>query len=493
MAASLSYTQRKEDFKDEFLTCSICTEPYDNDKRMAKYLPCLHTYCKSCLQSIAGKRPTLDCPKCRKLISLPRGTVDGLPNNFIVENLKEYQGIFNSSISCGSCIDDPAASFCHDCGLFLCQKCIDAHRQFGPHKQHKLLTLAELQEKKYNPLMQQQQHCLKHQKQDMTMYCTESNCKVPVCATCGLLDHRGHDLVELSVAIAKVIDDMHLSTARVRQRSQELACKRVAVESLQETLTTNFKKKEKEMQESAQKLKNQINTCYSKAHTHLKKLYEAEMTNVTASIESIDFLATQMISACEFADKSSDMSHPTQILTSQNQIMERLNELEISELPETSSDKSDFNFTEKHHLSMAQIQESLQDLYDLGWMQRPQQKKRIKGKDRNQKQSTPARDGPTSAVPARKPQVDPRKCTIQLKLQRTGKWGCKAIVQTVDKKFFGHKMSTGGAKVEATQDGCSCDVQDNNDGTYTFDYSILLGSIHVKINGTEMKGSPFSV
>ena len=99
------------------------------------------------------------------------------------------------------------------------------------------------------------------------------------------------------------------------------------------------------MQESTWKLHNQIDASYNKAHSHLKNLYETEMSNLTANLESINMLATQMTSACEFANTSCDMSHPTQLLTSQNQIMERLNELEISEMPETRSDKTDFDFT----------------------------------------------------------------------------------------------------------------------------------------------------
>ena len=64
--------------------------------------------------------------------------------------------------------------------------------------------MLELQEHKYyNPLKQQHQQCSMHPNQEITMYCKEINCKVPVCATCGLLNHRSHDLVELSSAIAK--------------------------------------------------------------------------------------------------------------------------------------------------------------------------------------------------------------------------------------------------------------------------------------------------
>ena len=217
MAAFLSLTQRQEDFNEEFLTCSICTEPYDNDQNQAKCLPCLHTYCKLCLQKVASKHPKINCPNCRSLVTLPGGTVDSLPNNFLVENLKNYHDTLNFAISCGSCEDkgNQAVSFCHDCGCFLCQECVDAHRRLGPLRMHKLSTMAELQEKKCIPMAQCHQQCKKHPKQDLTLFCREPNCKIPVCASCGHVDHRNHDLIDLSVAFDETVADMQRSIARV--------------------------------------------------------------------------------------------------------------------------------------------------------------------------------------------------------------------------------------------------------------------------------------
>ncbi len=90
------------------------------------------------------------------------------------------------------------------------------------------------------------------------------------------------------------------------------------------------------------------------------------------------------------------------------------------------------------------------------------------------------------------PEVDPKKCTIQLGLPGGNDRRKKAIVQTVD--CNGDNMITGNAKVEAIQ-GHSLNVQDNRDGTYSFNYTSRFDSkpLQVKINGTEMKGSPFNV
>ena len=321
MAASLSPTQQQEDFKEKFLTCSICTEPYDNDQHQAKCLSCLHTYCKSCLQKLAGKRPKINCPNCRSLVTLPGGRVDNLPNNFIIENLKPYQDVFNQA------------------------------------------DIANL--------TKQRQQCKKHPNQDLILFCKEPNCKIPVCAR-GVGDHRRHDLVDPSSASDEIKADMQRSTAKVGCKSQEIAKKRAATEAMQKALTDNFNQKENDMRKAKDKMIKLIKSQYTEAHSHLKSLYQTEMDRLSSSIESLNLLTTQMTSACEFANQACDTSNPMQLLTSQNQIMERLSELENKELPETTSQKADLTLTDQHHSAVAQMQSSVQHLFDNDWKKEAQ-------------------------------------------------------------------------------------------------------------------------
>ena len=374
MAASLSPSQRQEDFKEEFLTCSICTEPYDNDQHQAKCLPCLHTYCKSCLQKLAGKRSKINCPNCHSLVTLPGGTVDSLPGNFIVENLKDYRDAFNLAVLCGSCGEEgsQAVSFCHDCGCFICQTCVDGHRRMGALRGHKLSTMAELQQQKCNPMAQRHQQCKKHPKQDLILFCKEPNCKIPVCAPCGLIDHQGHDLTDLSAALDEVKADMQSSAASVSSRNQEIAKKHITIKTMQETLTDNFNQKEKDMRECKQKLINLINSQFTKANSHLKSLYQTEMNRLSSSIETLNCLSAQMTSACEFANQACDTSNPTQLLTSKKQIIERLSDLENKELPESESEKTGLTLTDQHRSAMAEMQKSVQHLFDTDWKRKAQ-------------------------------------------------------------------------------------------------------------------------
>ncbi|XP_072018669.1 E3 ubiquitin-protein ligase TRIM56-like [Amphiura filiformis] len=362
MAAFISHGQRREDFKEEFLTCSICAESYDNDTHQAKCLPCLHTYCKTCLQTHAGQRPKFNCPKCRCMVTLPGGTVDSLPNNFLVENLKEYRDLFNVAIFCGSCDEEnQAVGFCHDCGCFLCQKCMDAHERLGLRLQHKLSSLTELQEKKCNPTTQPHQ-CEKHSKQELVLFCKELNCKTPLCAVCGLVEHRGHELLDITAAVDEVIADIQQSSARVSSRNEELAEKRSATETLHGTLNYNFVLKRTAIQEHEQKLIQLIKLQCNKAQNHLDSLYQTQTGVLSSTLESIDSLSAQMVSACEYSKHACETSNLTLIFAAQDQIMSKLHELEEMDLPEITSEKTDFVFKDAHHSVAANIEDSLQSL-----------------------------------------------------------------------------------------------------------------------------------
>ena len=116
---------------------------------------------------------------------------------------------------------------------------------------------------------------------------------------------------------------------------------------------------------------NLIDSQSKKAHSHLKNLYQTEMNRLASSMEFVDLLAAQMTSACEFANQACN-SNPTQLMTSQNQILERLSELENKKLPETASEKTDLTLTDGHHSAMTQMQKSVQNLFDNDWVKKSQ-------------------------------------------------------------------------------------------------------------------------
>ena len=73
------------------LTCSICSELFEE----LKTLPCLHTFCKECMQACLDTTERVmghkTCPLCR--LPLPNNGIASIPTNFATNRLIE---IFSS-------------------------------------------------------------------------------------------------------------------------------------------------------------------------------------------------------------------------------------------------------------------------------------------------------------------------------------------------------------------------------------------------------------
>ena len=65
MAAASSGSSQMEDS----LSCGICLEKYDTSDHLPKALPCLHTFCSSCMDTlIAAANNYIECPMCRRKV-----------------------------------------------------------------------------------------------------------------------------------------------------------------------------------------------------------------------------------------------------------------------------------------------------------------------------------------------------------------------------------------------------------------------------------------
>ncbi|XP_061917992.1 tripartite motif-containing protein 59 isoform X3 [Entelurus aequoreus] len=94
------------DTLEEDLTCSVCYSLF-SDPRV---LPCSHTFCKACLDSVLQALPNysiwrpihqpLKCPICRCVVELSMSSVDALPTNVCLQAIIEK----DRQLICGLCL-----------------------------------------------------------------------------------------------------------------------------------------------------------------------------------------------------------------------------------------------------------------------------------------------------------------------------------------------------------------------------------------------------
>ncbi|XP_019633615.1 PREDICTED: tripartite motif-containing protein 3-like [Branchiostoma belcheri] len=117
----------------EELSCSICLELFT----WPKVLPCQHTFCQDCLQDLAGRGGTFQCPICRRQVTLPPQGVTGLPDNLMAANMCErFQQQTTLSVetreqqlkSANRCSFHPSEmlrQFCKQCQIPICEQCFE--------------------------------------------------------------------------------------------------------------------------------------------------------------------------------------------------------------------------------------------------------------------------------------------------------------------------------------------------------------------------------
>ena len=116
---------------DGILNCPICLDSYTDPRA----LPCLHTYCKKCIDNLPTIRARVKCPECRRVCQLGGEGASSLPKAFHVSNLQEIKESFKYST------DEPHPEcskhkkiknlFCEKCQVLMCLKC--CHESHSDH------------------------------------------------------------------------------------------------------------------------------------------------------------------------------------------------------------------------------------------------------------------------------------------------------------------------------------------------------------------------
>ncbi|XP_076086412.1 uncharacterized protein LOC143057066 [Mytilus galloprovincialis] len=227
----------KTDNLDDLLTCSICLETF----REPKYLPCLHTFCKTCintyiLSTVRKEKTTTNfkCPICRQNVLMGESTgnpetwADKLPGNHFVASMMDRQAIRRSKKMCDSCKANNesknALSWCIVCEEAFCESCEKCHKSFKMTAKHPIMLLNDLVSNKETVSISSLVYCEEHQGEIVKAYCVDHS--KPLCTLCATLMHRKcEDVVTIEAAvqgIKKSEKAMTLST-ELKETSKQLS------------------------------------------------------------------------------------------------------------------------------------------------------------------------------------------------------------------------------------------------------------------------------
>ena len=220
---------------NEDVKCAVCFEVYI-DPRL---LPCLHSFCKTCLIKLSVKLSAsyschkIKCPTCRKEHLLSHSGVDGLlPNTYLANKVEDIGGsAVAPSRSCGQCNSLDVVIFCSQCNDFLCRQCQKAHKRMAVFSGHhdSLLPLSQAKKKpKYK--------CSKHPKELIEVYCI--NCEVVICRDCALYSHQNHRFKPAEKAAAETKQKLLSSITTLDTRLKAFQSHTETITKVEQHVTT---------------------------------------------------------------------------------------------------------------------------------------------------------------------------------------------------------------------------------------------------------------
>jgi len=232
LSEELSSVTNEKENKLSFFVCGICNLNAVAGNTSPKLLPCLHSFCKKCLQEkyeeqkcaiiesgeSSSPNPRLKCPSCGQEFLVSNNGIAGFLNNqFIIEASSHVETEIEQlgQRLCTSCEDESAASsHCIQCREWLCDTCVQAHQRVKVTRDHVIKSKEEYEKdselkEQARPATSPDQKplfCKMHPHEQLRLFC--ATCDKLTCRDCQLVEHKDHRYQFIDEAASKHRDVM---------------------------------------------------------------------------------------------------------------------------------------------------------------------------------------------------------------------------------------------------------------------------------------------
>ena len=277
MATSASLLKLEEQLK-----CPVCLGLYNNPKT----LPCLHSFCQSCLEGLVEKglpqdeednweedeESYLSCPTCREWAEIPEAGVGAFPvaftlNNFkeIILNLRKQSDKQQATTSTCTNHDKPLEVFCETCEMVICFHCV-----VRTHKDHKYDLVSDCYFKHYR-----------------------------------MLHDSLKPVKEKKEALKKVLSDLAEREGKIRERGEGVL---------------------EEVREMVEEMIGILRQSERKLTEQIKRVTDAKLEMLSKQTKSVQ-INLKLLEDVENYVKSLTISTPQQVLSSKKQMMKCMSEV----------------------------------------------------------------------------------------------------------------------------------------------------------------------
>ena len=332
------------------LICSVCLKEYQNPK----LLPCLHSFCKKCLEEYVmclDGEYFVKCPKCDTLKKIRLRSDDGRPfleeiaSDYVVLNILDSRAINVNELNdrdCSNC-STRAQSRCSECAVFLCVNCQRMHKQNQQTKNHNVCSLA-LFGLNSDQSLHSGDYCRIHAGQKLSHIC--NTCERVICNDCAFLDHPkdGHSVVELSDISRNQRRELVELLSDVRQKVPFLKRTLTDIDSVLSFLPDHADAVAREIARNTERFIQTLRDRQEQLLDELTKLCAHKATILHDQKSRIHSELEILENNCKTSEKLLRNGSDSEIATVNNLVYKRLEFLRNMRLDIEAAENSDFGY-----------------------------------------------------------------------------------------------------------------------------------------------------
>lgn len=312
------------------VTWYVCNNAFTDPKTLL----CLHTICLNCFSKeiqTNGDHDLIACRKCRKVTRIVKGGLHELPTNFRISMLAIKESN-TAPVQCGNCDKKSSQCFyCFHCCAFWCEAdCISLHNGIRANKEYRVLALKDFKDKDFETVSKRPAFCQKkdHENEELLEFFCKI-CKIAICKSCALTNHKGHAKILLEKAADERKLQMKSYKSLIESQKEKAQRKRTNIITKLDESCRQIKEQTATEKQNAQafaekmitlieaKTKEIINTVEHQERESLEHLkfqtseIEDQVKRTEATVKKTETLLQQSVSAeLVQLDKSLDaMSH----------------------------------------------------------------------------------------------------------------------------------------------------------------------------------------
>ena len=315
---------------EEQLTCSACQERFQEPRT----LPCLHSFCFRCLQQLPltaqGANHLISCPSCHQTTPLSdKGKADKFPAAFIVNSFLDIHELLqkvsgSKKTDCDNCDKGGAASYCKQCGHFLCQPCVDLHKRWRDFSKHELTGVEEVATRaaqlipiKEPPTMKCDAHA-----EPLKIFC--ETCHQLICHDCTIKLHRDHSYDLVTAVFPKHKQQIERELQQVKE---QLSISDAALQSLKDRAGQIFaqgNEVEQQIHTATQQVVKALQESEMQLREKVKTGVQHKLQVLSQQIETVETNLDQLKNCQEFVEQGIRVGTQQRILTVEHQMVEHM-------------------------------------------------------------------------------------------------------------------------------------------------------------------------